>query len=100
MLEDISRSGASLQTDTPIPLGTVLRIVFPKGRLEGSVRYCCFRDLGYCVGVQFAAHNKWYKSQFRPRHLLDLVKLARGQKGARSVAGQPARALRNRNGVG
>ena len=100
MLEDISRSGASLQTDAPIPLGTVLRIVFPKGRLEGSVRYCFFRDLGYSVGVQFAENNKWCKSHFRPRHLLDLVKLAQGPKGARSVPGQPPRAFSDLNGVG
>lgn len=100
MLEDISRSGASLQTDAPIPLGTVLRITFPKGRLEGTVRYCFPRDMGYCVGVQFAEHNKWSKSQFRPRHMLDLVKMAQGSKVARSVASQPARPLGYVNGVG
>ena len=100
MLEDISRSGASLQTDAPIPLGTVLRITFPKGRLEGAVRYCFPRDMGYCVGVQFAEHNKWSKSQFRPRHLLDLVKMAQGSKGVQSVPGQPPRPLRDLNGVG
>jgi hypothetical protein len=100
MLEDISRSGPSLQTDAPIPLGTLLRITFPKGRLEGTVRYCFFRDMGYCVGVQFAEHNKWSKSQFRPRHLLDLVKMAQGQKEARSIPGEPPRTLSDLNGVG
>jgi hypothetical protein len=82
MLEDISRSGACLQTDKPIPLGTVLRIAYPKGRLEGSVRYCIFREIGYSVGIQFAADSKWSQRRFRPRHLLDLARLAAAMKPA------------------
>jgi hypothetical protein len=75
MLENISRSGACIQSDTPIPLGTLLRIAFPKGRLEGSVRYCFFRDMGYSIGIQFAEDSKWSEHRFRPRHLLDLAQM-------------------------
>jgi|SRR5690242_7911567 PilZ domain-containing protein len=75
LLEDISASGACLQLDSPLPLGTRIEIAYRNGRLEGSVCYCFFREIGYWVGVQFAANNKWSRRQYRPRHLLDLKKL-------------------------
>src|SRR5438105_7025690 len=50
LLEDISASGACLQMDDPIALGTSLAIKYRKGHLEGSVCYCFFRNrlLGRC----------------------------------------------------
>ena len=50
-LEDISLSGACLQLDVSIPLHTTLRIVHPKGQLQGRVRYCVYRDIGYFLGI-------------------------------------------------
>jgi hypothetical protein len=75
LLEDISPSGACLQLDSPMALGTALEIEYRKGRLEGSVCYCFFREIGYWIGVRFAPTVKWSQRQFRPRHLLDLKKL-------------------------
>ena len=75
LLEDISVSGASLQLDSPIDLGTPLEIAYRKGHLEGSVTYCFFREIGYWVGVRFAPTAKWSPREYRPKHLLDLKKL-------------------------
>ena len=70
-LEDISLSGACLQLDAPIPLQTMLSIKHAKGQLEGKVRYCVFRDIGYFIGVEFASDSRWSLRQFKPQHLLD-----------------------------
>jgi hypothetical protein len=75
LLEDISPSGACLQLDSPVALDKNLVIQYQKGRLEGSVCYCFFKDIGYWVGVQFTARNRWSKKDFRPKHLLDPRKL-------------------------
>ncbi len=75
LLEDISRSGACLQFEIPVPLGTELRIACGNEMLEGEVRYCAYREIGYFVGVQFSEHSKWSRQQFEPQHLLDLERL-------------------------
>jgi hypothetical protein len=74
-LEDISLSGACLQLDRPIPLGSPMRITYPKGELVGTVRYCVFREIGYFLGVEFEDGCRWSQRQFRPQHLLDPRKL-------------------------
>lgn len=75
ILEDISTSGACLQLDGPVPVTTVVKICHPKGELQGNVKYCIYRDIGYYVGLQFEADSKWSKNEFQPDHLLDLQKL-------------------------
>ena len=75
LLEDISPSCACLKLDSPLSIGKTLQIEYRKGRLEGSVCYCFFKDIGYWIGVQFAAKTKWSKKDFRPKHLLDPRKL-------------------------
>jgi len=75
-LEDISLSGACLQVDRPVPLGTPYRISYPKGILSGQVKYCVFREIGYFLGIEFAPGTHWSKNDFRPQHLLDPRKLA------------------------
>ena len=74
-LEDISLSGACLQVDLPIPLETNLRIGHRKGELQGRIRYCVYREIGYFLGVQFEPGSKWTQRLFRPLHLLDPRKL-------------------------
>lgn len=74
-LEDISLSGACLQLDSPIPLQTPLRIAHPKGQLQGRIRYCVYREIGYFMGVQFEPGSKWSEHAFKPMHLLDPRKL-------------------------
>ncbi|MEP7353321.1 MAG: PilZ domain-containing protein [Acidobacteriota bacterium] len=70
-LEDISLSGASLQVDRPVPLGTELHISYPNGELTGVVKYSVFRDIGYFLGVQFDEGCQWSQKIFKPQHLLD-----------------------------
>jgi hypothetical protein len=81
LLEDISASGACVQIDGPIPQNTIVKIMHPKGTLEGKVRYCVYRDIGYFVGLQFEPDSKWSRRQFQPQHMLDMPRLlARGLK--------------------
>ncbi len=70
-LEDIALSGACLQLDEPIPLHARLKILTPKGPLEGSVRYCVYREIGYFIGVRFTAGSTWSRKSFKPQHLFD-----------------------------
>ncbi len=76
-LEDISLSGACLQVDNPIPLGTNVRMTYPKGELQGIVRYCVFREIGYYLGVEFDPDSHWSQRQYRPQHMLDPRRLVR-----------------------
>jgi hypothetical protein len=70
-LEDISLSGACLQVDRPVPLGTGFRISYPNGELVGKVKYCVFREIGYFLGIEFEPGSRWSQRHFRPQHLLD-----------------------------
>ena len=70
-LEDISLSGACLQVDRPVPLGTPVRMTYPNGELLGKVKYCVYREIGYFLGVEFEAGSRWSQRHFRPQHLLD-----------------------------
>jgi PilZ domain-containing protein len=79
LLEDISPQGACLQLDDPLPLDTDLDIEYHKGRLKGSVSYCYFSEIGYWVGVRFGSDMTWSLKRFRPKHMLDLKKLANGK---------------------
>ena len=90
-LEDISLSGACLQLDRPIPLGSPMRITYPKGELIGVVRYCVFRDIGFFLGVEFEDGCRWSQRAFRPQHLLDPRKLVmRAVNRAARQGGQSA----------
>ena len=70
-LEDISTSGAGLQVDSAIPLNVLLEILHPRLFLQGIVRYCIFREIGYFVGVEFEVGNRWSQRDFLPQHMLD-----------------------------
>ena len=70
-LEDISLSGACLQVDRPVPLGSPIHISYPSGELKGVVKYCVFRDIGYFLGIEFEEGVRWSQSSYRPQHLLD-----------------------------
>jgi hypothetical protein len=76
-LEDISLSGACVQTEKPIPLGTRVRMTYPKGELLGSVRYCVYREIGYYLGIEFDPDSQWTQRQYRPQHMLDPRRLVR-----------------------
>jgi hypothetical protein len=70
-LEDISLSGACLQVESPVPLQSSVRIKYSKGELNGSVRYCVYRDIGYFLGIEFTEGSQWSQRHYRPRHMLD-----------------------------
>jgi hypothetical protein len=76
-LEDISLSGACIQLDEQLPLGTKVTISYPKGEYRGVVRYCAFREIGYFAGLQFDTGSKWSQRVFKPLHLLDPRSLAK-----------------------
>src|ERR1700719_3622038 len=75
-LEDISLSGACLQVERPVPLGTAFRISYPNGELTGKVKYCVFRDIGYFLGIEFEPGSRWSERHFRPQHMLDPRRLS------------------------
>ncbi|MGD1092071.1 MAG: PilZ domain-containing protein [Bryobacteraceae bacterium] len=70
-LEDISLSGACLQVDRPVALGTNFQISYPSGELVGKVKYCVFREIGYFLGIEFEDGSRWSQRHYRPQHLLD-----------------------------
>ena len=74
-LEDISISGACLQVERPIPLGTLVKVTYPKGELICRIKYCVFREIGYFLGVEFEDGSKWTEREFKPQHMLDPRKL-------------------------
>ena len=76
ILEDISTSGACVQIEGPIPENTTVKICLPKGQLQGTVKYCVYREIGYFVGVQFESSSLWSKKTYKPQHLLDLQQFA------------------------
>jgi len=71
VLEDISRSGACVQLETPLTSGWLVRIKHPQWKVEGQVRYCLYRDQGYFIGLQLAEEFRWNEAEFKPQHLLD-----------------------------
>src|SRR5437868_4803736 len=75
LLEDISPSGACLQLDLPVPLGTAIRWGSVDHHFTGTVRYCVYREIGYFVGVEFVPQSRWSEETYQPQHLLDLQKL-------------------------
>lgn len=81
-LEDISNSGACLQLDYAIPVKTAIRISYSKGVLEGTIRYCVYREIGYYLGIQFHEGIKWTQRQFKPQHLFDPRRLTKPSRAA------------------
>jgi len=83
-LEDISLSGACLQVDEAIPLGTAVSIGHGKGELAGSVRYCVYRDIGYFLGIEFVPGSRWSQKDFKPRYLFDPRTLMKAEREKQS----------------
>ena len=71
LLEDISATGACLQTEVPVPLGAEIKWDSPGQFFSGYVRYCVYREIGYFIGVQFGESTKWSQGAYTPQHLLD-----------------------------
>ena len=78
-LEDISISGACLQVDEELPLGTPVEISYPNGALAGVVKYCVYREIGFFLGVQFEDQKKWNALRFKPQYMFDPRQLMDGE---------------------
>jgi PilZ domain len=70
-LEDISLSGACVQTEEPLPAGAAVDLRCGRRRFRGHVKYCLETELGYFAGIQFEAGQKWSRADYEPKHLLD-----------------------------
>jgi hypothetical protein len=70
-LEDISRSGVCLQSETAVPLDTAIIIRCEGLDYPGTVRYCLDRDESNFIGIAFDEGTQWSRLQYRPQHMLD-----------------------------
>ncbi len=87
ILEDLSPSGACIQFECHVPVGSRVAIAHPKGELRGVVKYCTFWEIGYYVGLQFDEGCEWSSEHFLPENRLDLEQLM-----GESAAGKRAKA--------
>ena len=71
ILEDISRTGACLQSDVPIPAEALVQVTHGRKTLECKVSYCVYHEIGYFAGLIFTAKHHWSERMFRPKHLVD-----------------------------
>lgn len=71
VLENISASGASVQSETSISEGTDVTMNCGKCDFRGVVRFCYRRDDGYFIGIVFDDDSRWSKAKYSPKHLLD-----------------------------
>jgi hypothetical protein len=76
VLEDICETGACVQVDEMIPVGTpvVITVAISSGNTQfrGNVLYCLYRDFGYFAGIELLDETRWSSSIFVPQHLTDL----------------------------
>jgi len=79
LLEDISVHGAGLLIEIDLPPGTEVALEHAQMHMRGTVRYCVYREFGYCVGIEFQAGSEWSRSQSTPKHMLDLEGMGSAQ---------------------
>jgi PilZ domain-containing protein len=79
-LEDISPSGACLQSEQPIACGAHISLQLGRHRFTGEVRYCVHNEIGYFAGVQFGEGQKWSRQIYTPKHLLDPASLLKRKR--------------------
>lgn len=66
-LEDISRTGASIQTEHPLQLNTPVVLHYRDGELPGIVRHCSGSEKQYFSGIEFTYGCEWVPEFFRAR---------------------------------
>ncbi len=67
LLEDISPSGACLQFEQPVPVGSEIAW----DGFRGRVNYCLYREIGHFAGIVFSPDTPWSEDDYQPHHLLD-----------------------------
>jgi hypothetical protein len=85
-LEDISPSGACVQFEQPVAPGARLCLMLGRHKFRGQVTRCVHNDIGYFVGIQFAAGRKWTRQAYEPKHLLDPAQLIARRNGSKTNA--------------
>ncbi len=70
ILEDISPSGACLESEQPIPPDTVVSLEFTGDRCQARIKYCKFDRINYLLGVRFEQGYRWSRRKFKPDHLI------------------------------
>ncbi|MGO4879370.1 MAG: PilZ domain-containing protein [Bryobacteraceae bacterium] len=76
-LEDISPSGACVQFERAVAVGTRLSLKLGRHKFRGQVAHCTRHEIGYFVGVRFEAGQKWSRKVYEPKHLLDPARVAK-----------------------
>jgi hypothetical protein len=69
LLEDLSREGAGVALETPLPVGAEVELLAGDLRARAQVRYCLARDIDFRVGVEFLDGVRWQPDQWQPDHL-------------------------------
>ncbi len=70
ILEDISASGACLESEQPISPDTVVSLEFTGDHCQARVKYCKCERTNYMLGVQFENGYRWSRRKFKPDHLI------------------------------
>jgi hypothetical protein len=70
ILEDISSSGACLESEQPISPDTVVSLQFTNESCQARIKYCKFDRTNYLLGVQFEKGYRWSRRRFKPQHLI------------------------------
>ena len=58
-LANISPSGASVEVQSPVRIGTKLLLDYQNQELCGKVKYCVLQRSGYRLGIEFQDGNRW-----------------------------------------
>jgi hypothetical protein len=73
LLADISPSGASVQVDHAVRIGTKFFLGYQDQELSGKVSHCAQYGSGYRIGIRFQTGSAW--SPRRPRAAVEAVQL-------------------------
>jgi|HubBroStandDraft_6_1064221.scaffolds.fasta_scaffold1803328_1 hypothetical protein len=76
LLEDISPTGACVQLEEPVALGSIVMLTVDTTPFYGYVCYCTLRDEGYFIGLRFSNDTIWSAGLVTPRHLTNLQQLS------------------------
>jgi len=74
-LEEISRYGATLVSEEPLPADAEVDIACQNFILRGKTSKSMWDEIGYSTWVEFQLDSQWSPDWFRPRHLLNLKAL-------------------------
>lgn len=74
-LEEIWASGAVLESEELVAVGTKVEIRCEAAFFAGSIVSAKQHEFGWRLKMEFSPMTPWNSEQFRPEHLLDLSKL-------------------------